>query len=77
MLLAVRDFIQSYHRVSDQQLCREFSIAKDALFPILALWIKKGRIREAHAETECGPCRGCRPQVKKISYYEWCEPKDF
>ncbi|MCR9192635.1 MAG: FeoC-like transcriptional regulator [Gammaproteobacteria bacterium] len=72
MLLALRDFIQAQQRVSMEQLSREFRVAEEALEPMVALWIKKGRVRQSNHADDCAiACRGCQP--RRLVYYEWLQ----
>lgn len=73
MLLAVRNFIQAHGVVSSEQLTREFTIALEALKPILDICIHKGFIRAVNPQKSCGsPCQSCPTQ--RIDYYEWVNP---
>ena len=68
MLLAVRNFIQTYGVVSSEQLSREFQIPAEALDPMLEIWIAKGVVQKL-ASKHCGSsCQTCRP--RSIAYYE-------
>lgn len=70
MLLAVRNFIQAHGVVSSEQLTREFTIALEALKPILDICIHKGFIRAVNPKKSCGSlCPSCPTQ--RIDYYEW------
>lgn len=70
MLLAVRDFIRLHGRANNEQLSREFRIAKDALEPILEICVSKGLIRVLNPKRSCGrSCRSCLDQA--INEYEW------
>lgn len=71
MLSIIRNFIQVQRVVSMEQLSREFSIAVEALEPILEFWVNRGVIRKANQQKDCGSgCRTCHS--KQITYYEWC-----
>lgn len=71
MLSLIRNYIQVQHVVSMEQLSREFAIAVEALEPILEFWAKRGVIRQAKQEKNCGSgCHTCH--LKQIIYYEWC-----
>lgn len=70
MLLQIRDFIQREKVVSTQQLAREFRIDEQALEPMLAIWIRRGVIRECEGKPTCkSSCFRCG--TKAPVYYQF------
>ena len=60
MLLQLRDYIRREHRVSLQQLVREFHIDERALQPMLDLWVQKGVILPQEDNSTCqSTCSRC------------------
>ena len=53
MLLQIRDFIYREQVVSSQQLAREFHVDEMALQPMLAIWIRRGVIRQCKEKVAC------------------------
>ena len=53
MLLQIRDFIQREQVVSTQQLAREFHVDEPALQPMLAIWVRRGVIRQCQEKVAC------------------------
>lgn len=71
MLLQIREFIHRERIVSTQQLMREFHLDKDALDPMLDIWMRKGVIARCDEQGSCqSSCFKC-PQ-KSFEYYQWC-----
>lgn len=67
MLLQIRNYISREKVVSTQQLCREFRLDREALQPMLDLWVSKGNISlcvQNQCKSSCGKCR-------TIDYYRY------
>ena len=70
MLLQIRDYIQREHVVSTQQLAREFHVDDEALQPMLAIWLRRGVIRQCQEKVACkSSCFRCG--TKAPVYYEF------
>ena len=70
MLIPLRDYICHHQVVSTQQLTREFQIAREALQPMLDVWLKKGVIRLCQERSACQQrCFKC--QLLPNHYYQY------
>lgn len=68
MLFKILTYIQQEQWVSEQQLTRVFQVAPDTLQPMLARWIKKGRIQKVVPTLPCQ--RSCGPCQDNVAYYQ-------
>lgn len=79
------DYIHLKGRVNLLDLSRHFKMNESAIENILALWIKKGKVRlfdadqacqtasqTATKKSQCTDCSGCTNGTNKI--YIWIEP---
>ncbi len=68
MLLQLIDFIRIQKVVSMEQLVREFHIEKEALQPMLDIWIGRGQIRISEDKIACkSSCVRC--DTKSVLLY--------
>ncbi|MDP3561287.1 MAG: FeoC-like transcriptional regulator [Legionellaceae bacterium] len=50
-------------------MSREFRVTKDALIPMLDIWVAKGVIRQSQ-KVACGrKCFSCKP--RRPEFYQW------
>ncbi len=70
MLLQLRDYIKRGQVVSIEQLTREFHIDKQALQPMLDIWVAKGAIQPCQGRVACGSgCVSCN--INTPVFYQW------
>ena len=74
ILMQLKRYIRGRDSVGLRELSRVFSVAPDALEPMLAVWINKGCVRLCQNKSACGGgCSGC--PVKQGQRYQWVEGK--
>ncbi|MCB2100706.1 MAG: FeoC-like transcriptional regulator [Rhodobacterales bacterium] len=73
MILAeVRQYVGDRHRVTLADLSNRFGVAPDALRGMLAVLVRKGRVRRLPRPASCGDgCCKCAPEALEV--YEWIE----
>lgn len=70
MLIQLRDYIKRGQVVSLEQLTREFHIDKQALQPMLDIWVAKGVIQPCQEKAVCGSgCSSCK--INMPVFYQW------
>jgi ATP:corrinoid adenosyltransferase len=73
ILSEMRDYLHNQKRASIKDIALHFEMDADATRGLLAVWIKKGKIKNTTAGgAACGTsCCQCDPLVTEI--YEWIE----
>ncbi|MDP3706433.1 MAG: FeoC-like transcriptional regulator [Legionellaceae bacterium] len=71
MLLQLRDYIKRGQVVSMEQLTREFHIDKQALQPMLDIWVTKGVIKPCQGMLACGRRCSSSCNVNTPVFYQW------
>ena len=73
ILSEMRDYLHNQKRASIKDIALHFEMDADATRGLLAVWIKKGKIKNTTAGgPACGTsCCQCDPLVTEI--YEWIE----
>jgi putative ferrous iron transport protein C len=73
ILSEMRDYLHNQKRASIKDIALHFEMDADATRGLLAVWIKKGKIKNSTAGgAACGTsCCQCDPLVTEI--YEWIE----
>lgn len=59
-------------RVSLRDLVMHFNVEADAIRGMLSKWVKKGKIKQVQAGTQCGTSC-CKCDEAMIEFYEWVE----
>lgn len=68
ILQQLQTYLRSHPQTSLEELSRHFQTDADALRQMLALLIRKGRVRQL-AGKQCGGCHSCPPE--SLELYEW------
>ncbi|MEN9216404.1 MAG: FeoC-like transcriptional regulator [Gloeomargarita sp. HHBFW_bins_162] len=68
LLQEIQTYVRKHRRVSLETLGRYLQIDADALRPMLALLIRKGKVRRLEQQP-CGGCHHCAPE--SLELYEW------
>lgn len=73
ILSDLRDYLKQQQRVTLQDLMIHFRMDADALRGMLAVWIRKGKVKKnAPDSVACGTsCCKCDPTLTEL--YEWQE----
>ena len=70
ILTQIRDYLKQQGQAPLRDMAITFDMDPDALRPLLAHWISKGRIRKLPAGSPCpGGCSACLPDSVEI--YQW------
>jgi hypothetical protein len=73
ILSDLRNYLQTNHRVTLNDLVIHFHVEADALRGMLGKWISKGKVRQlSSSNSACGTsCCKCDPLLTEI--YEWVD----
>jgi len=71
MLLQLHDYIKRNQMIGLDQIAREFRIDKQALQPMIDIWVKKGKIRACQERKLCGGGCVSSCKINRPIFYEW------
>lgn len=69
-LIELKEYIQAHDKVSLKNICLHFNKTPEDIAPMLAKWIRKGRVIEEDISiTKCKGCTSC-DRTQNI-FYSW------
>jgi len=70
ILSELRDYLKEHKRATLNELVIHFDIDADALRGMLAIWVRKGKVKQLPVGEGCGSsCHKCDPTLTE--FYEW------
>ena len=72
MIFRLSQCLQTHGRASLDELAQALHSSPEAVVAMLAILVRKGRVREVAGGGRCGGCCKCEKGAAKV--YEWVRP---
>ena len=69
ILSDIRNYLRERGQASLSDLALHFDSEPDAVRGMLAIWLRKGRVRSFRLGQSCGGCTQCDPAANEV--YQW------